>query len=168
MRQPTGIAWLAHTARAAMLAEAERVFPNETGGVLLGYWAVPGREVVITTAIGPGPQAVHEVRRFVPDADYQEFAIARSYATSGRIDGYLGDWHTHPGGRTRLSHLDEHTLRSIGMTDAARTAIPLMAILAGSTIWRLKVWRYDARRAAVSLIRPVVAPLRVKFFEIGS
>ena len=71
-------------------------------------------------AIGPGPAAVHAARRFAPDADYHEHEVARRYEASGRVDGYLGDWHTHPLGRPRLSRADRRTLRLIARSSAAR------------------------------------------------
>lgn len=43
---------------------------------------------------------------------------------------YLGDWHTHPGGRARPSHLDKKTLGDIAAFDAARQPNPVMLIVA--------------------------------------
>src|SRR3989442_1461190 len=101
MRRPPkqlGLAWIAKTVLQTMVVEARRRAPNETGGVLLGYWADAGRQVVITDAVGPGPQAAHRRTSFEPDHEFQEAEIRRLYRGSGRRLAYLGDWHTHPRG----------------------------------------------------------------------
>lgn len=94
-KTPLPMAWLSCSAKQAIEAEATARFPQETGGVLMGYWDALGRDVVITTAIGPGPKARHGRTTFSPDHQYQLEAIARYYDTSGRRFTYLGDWHTH-------------------------------------------------------------------------
>ena len=59
MKQPTVKAWFAKSAVREMLAEADRVFPLETGGVIMGYWAESRGGVVVCRITGPGPLAVH-------------------------------------------------------------------------------------------------------------
>jgi integrative and conjugative element protein (TIGR02256 family) len=129
--------WLRRTAYAAMTIEADDKAPNETGGVLIGYERESA--IVIVECVGPGPKAIHEPNRFVPDYDFQEREIARIYEQSGRIHTYLGDWHTHPAGSLRLSAVDCSTLRRIARHRAARLRTPLM-IIAGPPDWRLSAW----------------------------
>lgn len=133
-------AWFSKTAYDQMMTEADRVFPNETGGILVGYWAIPFREVVVMTAIGPGPHATHNKDRFVPDSEYQEAQIAQHYKASGHLHTYLGDWHTHPNSSAHLSQLDRKTLKVIARYPEARASIPIMAIAAGGTPWTLGLW----------------------------
>jgi integrative and conjugative element protein (TIGR02256 family) len=115
-------------------------FPLETGGILMGYWSEP--DVVITHATGPGPRAVHKTTGFLPDAEYQEQEVAFIYAESGRLSTYLGDWHSHPYGSTRLSWKDKRTLRRIAHAPEARCPQPLMAVMAGEEgQWGLGIWR---------------------------
>ena len=73
-----------------MLQESIRTNPFETGGVLAGYWAEGGHEVVITKAIGPGPDAVRTRISFIPDHEYQREQVALHYKATGRREGYLG------------------------------------------------------------------------------
>ncbi len=124
-----------------MIEEGERTFPRETGGVILGYWARPFDEVVITEMVGPGPNAQHADRLFLPDSEYQEREIANRYERSGRNHTYLGDWHTHPKSRSCLSRLDRRTLSGIALFPAARNPSPLMIILGGKERWSYQVWR---------------------------
>lgn len=130
-----------------MEMEAERRFPLETGGILMGYWA-EGRdsEVVITAASEPGPSARHSAKGFTPDADFDRAWVTRVYRESGRTHTYLGDWHSHPGGSLGLSYRDRWTLARIAGDRAARIPTPVMAILAGGPSWKLALWRYQNRR----------------------
>jgi integrative and conjugative element protein (TIGR02256 family) len=126
-----------------MMCEAEDKYPLETGGVLVGYWSEDGREVVITAVSGPGPKAIHSKSDFTPDYLYQDQFVASAYARSGRRHTYLGDWHTHPDGGTKLSGLDKRTLRRISRAQDARAAAPIMVIVANDgASWEAAFWNY--------------------------
>lgn len=120
-----------------IVAEADRMQPLETGGILLGYRAEEGREFVVTHIVGPGPKAIHKRARFVPDHHYQFAEITRLYAEQPRWEShaltYLGDWHTHPGNFSYLSGQDKATLRLIAVTKSARAPEPVMLILGQSS-----------------------------------
>lgn len=134
----TLVAWWAQDALDQAVAEADRTFPMETGGVLLG-WRASTSEVVITDLVGPGPRAEHHRVWFRPDADWQQEQIDARYAQSGRTVTYLGDWHTHPNGNPVLSRKDLRTLRRISRHADARIPQPVMAVVAGGPEWRLGV-----------------------------
>ena len=110
--------WLPVELLSEMSAEADRLAPLETGGVLLGYWGGTTAEPVVTHVLGPGPDAMHSRNQFTPDQEYHIAEIARLYADSGRRLHYLGDWHTHPGGAPALSKRDLKTLRRIAAEPA--------------------------------------------------
>ena len=165
MRQPTVKAWFAKSAVRDMLVEADRVFPLETGGVLMGYWAESRDEVVVCCVTGPGPLAVHSEQAFVPDDDYQEAEIARAYEKSGRVHSYLGDWHTHPREGVYLSPKDMGALRKISGFVEARAPIPLMAILGGGDPdWLLGTWCYIRGRLGVLNRRGNISALKIEFY----
>lgn len=112
-----------------MVSEAVARFPDETGGVMLG-WTVHDATHV-RHVVGPGPNARHGPTGFHPDSTWQEQVIADLYQDSGRRLSYLGDWHTHPRGVARPSRLDRATLRTIARHPPARCPQPLMLILGG-------------------------------------
>lgn len=157
-------AWMAGDVQNAMVAEAERAFPDETGGVLLGYWTTSPGEVVVTHMVGPGRYAIHHPYSFVPDADYHEQEIARLYEEANRRITYLGDWHTHPHGAAYLSRQDCRTLRRISNHREARAPEPLMAILAGGKPWRLRLWALKPPRILGSIRSRRIVPLQVTIF----
>lgn len=157
--------WLAETVMAEMTAECDRVAPNETGGILLGYWGDTTPEPVITLSVGPGPDAVHERERFVPDHRYQSAEIARLYDSSKRTLNYLGDWHSHPGGGGGLSVLDRRTLRRIARCRTARAAQPVMLIMAGELAWEPTAWIRERSRWWVCFPGWSVRQLPVRVFD---
>lgn len=145
-REPPPIGWLSRAAWQAIVSEGTAKLPLETGGVLMGYWDPVGRDVVITAAIGPGPEACHEPAAFCPDHDHQVTEISRHYEASGRRSTYLGDWHTHPMGPGKLSRQDRRTLARIARTPEARAPHPLMLVAAGGDPWDLSLWCLTASR----------------------
>ena len=140
--RPLATAWIARSAIDAMFSEADRSCPCETGGVLVGYWAVPYTEVVVTQVIGPGLDASHERFSFTPDHQFHVQEIARIYEESGRLQTYLGDWHSHPASVAYISKLDSRTLKKIATFAPARAPAPLMAILGAGAPWELRIWKY--------------------------
>jgi integrative and conjugative element protein (TIGR02256 family) len=141
MSKPLTI-WITAETLIDMELEAAERFPRETGGVLTGFWS-SATEAVITSAVGPGPRAIHREFSFVPDNDYHVAEVKRIYLESNQVETYLGDWHTHPKGSGRLSKTDMKTLKHIAKSPHARVPHPLMAILSGEKEWKLNAWRYS-------------------------
>jgi integrative and conjugative element protein (TIGR02256 family) len=132
---------------ASMTTEAAARYPLETGGILMGYWRNP-TSAVATVCVGPGPRAVHREETFTPDHDWHRAEVARIYRASGRLDTYLGDWHSHPDARdATLSRKDRSTLYRIASDPAARAPAAIMVVLLGEPgIWRVGVWLGRATR----------------------
>jgi len=144
--------WVLEAALNAILKEADKDPERETGGVLMGYWS--DDSAVITTAIGPGPEAIGTMRRFRPNSEWQKLEIARVYQASGRTVTYLGDWHSHPRRLPLPSRLDVRTARRISTFDDAGAPNPLMLIVgeAPADGRILAVYRYHWRRLRVCKI----------------
>ena len=119
----------------AMLLEANRRFPRETGGVLLGHW-LDGMAMV-DHMIGPGPLARHCPTTFEPDYQFQETEITKICASVDASCDYLGDWHSHPYGPPRPSPTDVQVLRGIAEYAAARCKRPVMCIVSGGPRWEV-------------------------------
>jgi len=120
---------LARALLRQLRAESLRTFPNETGGILMGWWSADDHGATVRSVIGPGPKAQHGRYTFIPDDEWQEREVARLYQESGRTLSYLGDWHTHPYGIPTPSIRDRRTLCRIARHRAARAPQPLMLIL---------------------------------------
>ena len=135
------VVWVPQEVSQICVEEASRMFPLETGGTFMGWWADP-TTAAVTATIGPGPKAIHERYHFQPDQDWQLEQIAHHYEASGRRETYLGDWHSHPTKTsTTLSWADRRTLRLIISTPSARCPTPLMGILWGQPDdWQTAIW----------------------------
>lgn len=118
--------WISREALNGMVSEGGRVFPLETGGLLMGYWG-DGSPVVVT-AIGPGPKATHERLNFEPDYVWHTLEVGRLYKENDKLS-YLGDWHTHPCGPSFPSEMDTGVLHMLKNNQDAQTPKPLMLIL---------------------------------------
>lgn len=138
--------WVSDAALQDLAAEANRAYPLETGGVIVGYVAENGDPVVFG-AVGPGPAAVHRHQRFTPDHEWQCQQLDHIFEKSSETLVYVGDWHTHPDGSSRMSWLDHRTLRAIANHRQAKTSSPLMLIGGGSP--EARIWtghRYHSDR----------------------
>lgn len=107
----------------------------------MGYWASE-HEVVITQLVDAGPLALRERAAFEPDQQWQLEEISRRYSASGRREGYLGDWHSHPGAANgELSGTDRAVLSRIIRSPRARAPRPLCMVLFGSPDqWQPCTW----------------------------
>ena len=130
--------WLNKQCLSQMRTEASRWVPLETGGILLGYTSADD-DLVVTTVIGCGPKAKHYRHRYEHDAEYERAEASRLYMQSGAPDFYLGDWHTHPGGRARMSWLDRKTLAA--MVKQGETVVGPVTLILGEPDWTLCAWR---------------------------
>jgi integrative and conjugative element protein (TIGR02256 family) len=154
--------WISNTSVNILLAEADRTFPLETGGVLMGY--ATGKKIVISEIIGPGPDAIHRTHSFIPDYTYQEIEVARSYEASCRKWTYLGDWHTHPRQKwPSLSAKDMQTLHRIARSKKARMAAPLMLLSSGQpNAWKLNAWQWQSGK--LFRFKSRIVPLSVEMY----
>ncbi|MCW9023076.1 MAG: Mov34/MPN/PAD-1 family protein [Gammaproteobacteria bacterium] len=121
--------WIPKSIFDAMVEEAEKKKPLETGGAFMGYVA-DNHDVIITDMIDAGVNAIHKKISFTPDQEYQLKEMEDIYYNSEGMTNYLGDWHTHPNGTTNLSLKDKKTLTRIGITPESQNSYPIMVILA--------------------------------------
>jgi integrative and conjugative element protein (TIGR02256 family) len=129
-----------------METEAALHAPDETGGMLIGYWSDSG-DAVITDTIEGGPGAVRRPSRFLPDGNWQQERLDEIYIRSGRVLTFLGDWHSHPLGGVRPSLRDRDTAKKVAKSKEARASQPLTLICAKREgHWRWAVFGYRRRR----------------------
>lgn len=158
------IIWIGNSVLASCRADADEHFPLESGGVFLGYET--GDAMVITAMIPGGEQALRTRWAYAPDTDWQNSRIAEHYEQSGRLDTYLGDWHSHPGtDRAYLSGDDRVVLRKIIRSPKTRLARPLMCVLVGTSgDWRMHGWRADLRTRRFWADRVELTAVRIENF----
>jgi integrative and conjugative element protein (TIGR02256 family) len=132
--------WIPSKLYEEMAGEASEWEPLETGGALMGYVS-ESKDIVVTGLIDAGPLAQRTKTTFSHDFDYQSDLMAQMYEASGRLDRYLGDWHTHPKGSRRMSFRDRRTLRHIAMSESSQNSYPVMLVLSGDH-WTISAWQF--------------------------
>jgi integrative and conjugative element protein (TIGR02256 family) len=142
--------WIPSRILQTLHSEANRLFPDETGGVLIGYWA-DDINVVVTAGVGPGPAAIHGRYSYEHDHVWEAAQIALDYERSGRSHVYIGDWHTHPEAVSgRLSRTDRRSLRSVLGSREARLSRALMVVLFGRPSgWEADCWLAEFEPASI-------------------
>lgn len=92
----------------AIIDEAFKMHPNETGGILLGHILDNGYWVVMEV-IPPGWKSVSQVAYFEYDQQFVNY-LAESVSTQyGQSLDVLGLWHRHPGSMDTFSRTDDGT-----------------------------------------------------------
>jgi len=120
--------WIAQGLIDEILLEIESFFPLETGGAFFGYYSKTN-DVVITHLIPAGSRAKHKKYSFEPDQSFQLEMMAELYFKHNATISYLGDWHSHPKHKPKLSRRDEKTLLNIALTDTSKCPRPIMLIV---------------------------------------
>lgn len=152
-RRVTRSVWLPKRLLTDMRTNAVGYLPDETGGMLLGYTRASRRHLdfVVTGLVAAGPNAQHKPNRFVPDGDWQQAKLERAYCDSHQVTSYLGDWHSHPGGRPRPSGIDRRTSARVAASRPARAPIPLCLILGPRAGWfDARAYTFERRRFHVA------------------
>lgn len=134
--------WCAGSVLESFWALAAEHAPLETGGCLAGYYPKDTDDVVVTHVIGPGPAASHKRTKFVADRIFHDEELAVLWETSRRRIRYVGDWHSHPGGSSRLSSLDKVFMRHAVKTRQAYLKFSLVAIVYGE-LTSVRFWAYS-------------------------
>ena len=78
--------------------QRRRRLPNETGGVLIGYFDVPRKAVYVVDALPAPRDSVEHKEAFVRGYAGLREELAAINARSGGQVGYVGEWHSHPDG----------------------------------------------------------------------
>ena len=98
-----------------MFEECDRYNSDETGGRMVGHFALERNTLVVRArgVIEPGPNAKRTRTSFFQDGDYQTEVFRRIEAEDPTVE-HLGNWHTHHvNGHPNLSGGDIATYRRI-------------------------------------------------------
>ncbi|MCW5750714.1 MAG: Mov34/MPN/PAD-1 family protein [Alphaproteobacteria bacterium] len=80
--------------------------PSETGGLMIGMVHAKRRTVYVTRLLDAPRDSEGTPMAFVRGVDDLPEAVADIERRSGGLLGYVGEWHTHPGGGPDLSITD--------------------------------------------------------------
>lgn len=94
-----------------MLLQSNKAAPNETGGILVGYFE--NGVLYITCASDSGPQSTESPFLFSRDVDYCQDFLDRIETASLQKIQYVGEWHSHPQSTHIPSQTDIKSLKDI-------------------------------------------------------
>lgn len=104
-------------------------FPNETGGVLLGYYDFNIKAVVVVAGLPAPPNSKASLGSFERGVAGLAEAVKDAATRTAGMVGYIGEWHSHPRGHSaspsrhdlvQLIHL------AVGMADDGLPAVQLI------------------------------------------
>jgi integrative and conjugative element protein (TIGR02256 family) len=149
------VVWLPLPLVRRIVVAATRAGGHETGGMLVGYeGADRAGEMVVTQLIAAGPRAKRGEFDFNPDGRWQRGELARVYQASGRLETFLGDWHSHPHGLPLPSETDVKTAARTATNERARAPRPLTMIVGREKEeWLLAAFRYVEDRLRPARLR---------------
>ncbi len=103
--------------------------PNETGGVLLGYYDFNIKAVVIVTCLPAPPDSTASQGAFKRGIAGLADAVNEASRRTAGIVGYIGEWHSHPRGHTATPSRDDFVQLvhlALGMSDDGLPAVQLI------------------------------------------
>ncbi|WP_231494537.1 ThiF family adenylyltransferase [Bordetella petrii] len=104
-------------------------FPNETGGVLLGYYDFNIGAVVVVAGLPPPPDSKASPGAFERGVAGLAEAVAEASRRTAGIVSYLGEWHSHPPGHSASPSRDDLVQLvhlALGMSDDGLPAVQLI------------------------------------------
>ncbi len=124
--------------------------PNETGGILIGYYTEGCNLAVITKILRAPPDSksgptwffrgIHGVKRKL-DALWKE-----------KKQFYIGEWHYHPNSSSDLSYQDIKQMTSISNSRSYNCPEPILLIVGGNSLaWENSVYVFPKGRDFVYL-----------------
>ena len=103
--------------------------PNETGGVLLGYYDFNIKAVVVVTCLPAPHDSTASQGAFKRGIAGLADAVNEASRRTAGIVGYIGEWHSHPRGHTATPSRDDFVQLvhlALGMSDDGLPAVQLI------------------------------------------
>lgn len=140
---------IASDARDTMQADGALHLPNETGGLLVGYYTPDMQRAVVTEAWPCSDDAVRWPTGFERgQEDFNERLSALWRETDG-TRYFLGEWHTHPKNAPYLSETDIAQMRSVARDQKQVCPEPISVLLVRhGDLWSIRVYRCTADECA--------------------
>ena len=105
--------------------------PNETGGVLLGYFDLPNASVYLVDVLPAPADSQGDPSGFTRGIDGLSAAVKRVSERTGGIVDYVGEWHSHPlGSSARPSTADMYQMASLACA-LHRDGLPALMLIVG-------------------------------------
>lgn len=107
----------------------ERAAPNETGGVLLGYYDFNIHAAVVVAGLPAPPDSQASPTSFERGVEGVVEAVTDAATRTMGMVGYIGEWHSHPPGadaNPSRSDIEQLVYLTLGMADDGLPAVQLI------------------------------------------
>ena len=105
--------------------------PNETGGVLLGYFDLLNTSVYLVDVLPAPADSQGDLSGFTRGIDGLSTAVQRVSERTGGIVSYVGEWHSHPpGSSAQPSTADMYQMASLACA-LHRDGLPALMLIVG-------------------------------------
>ncbi len=111
-----------------LLAKRIERQPNETGGVLIGQYDFSRKIIYIADMIFSPDDSIESPTSYIRGCENLPDQIHQIASLTYNNYSYIGEWHSHPGGCTAMSRLDERLLGTISLVNEAECLLGCMVI----------------------------------------
>ena len=138
-----------------MLDECGKAYPEETGGILIGYYTPEHDCAVVTELSGPPDDSVQRMRVF--HRGIQGLQVWVNALWRKKRHFYIGEWHFHPGGPPLPSGDDSAQMEELSADRKLRCPEPILLIIGGDpkADWTAAGFVYPIGNGRVPLQRDV-------------
>lgn len=107
----------------------QQAFPNETGGVLLGYYDFNINAAIVVAGLPAPPDSKATPTSFERGTEGLAEAVRQASDRTAGMVSYIGEWHSHPPGNSAAPSMDDiwqlvHL--TLGMADDGLPAVQLI------------------------------------------
>ncbi|MFP3939770.1 MAG: Mov34/MPN/PAD-1 family protein [Thermoanaerobaculia bacterium] len=144
-----------------MIEAGKTSLPNETGGVLIGYYTRSRRTAVVESATLPSPDSEASRTRFYRGVVGLQRLLARFWRRPPEERRYyLGEWHVHPGGASVPSQHDHAQMLEIARSENYQCPEAILVLLGGDLTsgGSLAIWIFRREEAPIRLRQENLTP----------
>ncbi len=137
---------------AECVEECSRSSPQETGGIVVGYYTPP-HDCAIVTALGKPPNDSIQRSGFFERGTSGIQRWLRKLWRHHR-HYYIGEWHFHPGGASFPSQTDTAQMKVLSKDAKLKCPEPILLIIGGDPghDWNVKAYVYPTDHGCVPLL----------------
>jgi integrative and conjugative element protein (TIGR02256 family) len=107
----------------------ENGLPNETGGVLLGYYDFNIGAVFVVAALPPPPDSTASPCHFQRGIEQLKEKVKEVSEITAEVVGYIGEWHSHPPGSTAAPSSADLTQLLYLSSKMAEDGLPALSLI---------------------------------------
>jgi integrative and conjugative element protein (TIGR02256 family) len=117
--------------QSKLFAEREKKLPNETGGVLLGYFDQKLKTVFIADVLTAPPDSQADTTGFTRGKQGLADQLDDCARKTAHVVGYVGEWHSHPRGSSAQSSLLDIKLLADLALKMTLDGLPALMLIVG-------------------------------------